>query len=60
VPIIFKDYRARQDCDELVEPALNDGVLADIAPTMLELLGIEQPKEMTGKSLLQKREPWLL
>lgn len=28
------------------------GVLADIAPTMLQLLGIRQPKEMTGKSLL--------
>lgn len=30
------------------------GVLADLAPTMLELMGIEQPKEMTGKSLLMK------
>ncbi len=28
------------------------GILADIAPTMLQLLGIGQPKEMTGKSLL--------
>ncbi|WCK54117.1 2,3-bisphosphoglycerate-independent phosphoglycerate mutase [Aneurinibacillus sp. Ricciae_BoGa-3] len=28
-----------------------DGILADIAPTMLKLLGIEQPKEMTGKPL---------
>jgi len=26
--------------------------LADIAPTMLELLGIKKPKEMTGKSLI--------
>ena len=30
------------------------GVLADIAPTMLELLGVEQPAEMTGKSLIAK------
>ena len=30
------------------------GVLADIAPTMLELLGVEQPAEMTGKSLIVK------
>lgn len=29
-----------------------DGKLADLAPTMLELLGLPQPKEMTGKSLL--------
>ncbi|MCH5304331.1 MAG: 2,3-bisphosphoglycerate-independent phosphoglycerate mutase [Ruminococcus sp.] len=28
------------------------GVLADIAPTMLEILGLEQPEEMTGKSLI--------
>ncbi len=28
------------------------GVLADLAPTMLELMGMPQPKEMTGKSLL--------
>ncbi len=29
------------------------GCLADIAPTMLEILGLEQPEEMTGKSLLK-------
>ncbi|ELZ06755.1 2,3-bisphosphoglycerate-independent phosphoglycerate mutase [Natrialba aegyptia] len=29
------------------------GTLADIAPTMLELLGIDQPPEMTGESLLE-------
>jgi 2,3-bisphosphoglycerate-independent phosphoglycerate mutase len=28
------------------------GVLADIAPTMLQLLELPQPEEMTGKSLL--------
>jgi 2,3-bisphosphoglycerate-independent phosphoglycerate mutase len=31
---------------------IKPGRLADIAPTLLELLGIEQPQEMTGKSLL--------
>ncbi len=30
---------------------LHTGVLADIAPTMLEVLGLPQPTEMTGKSL---------
>lgn len=30
------------------------GRLADIAPTMLEILGLEQPVEITGKSLIQK------
>lgn len=28
------------------------GCLADIVPTIIELMGMEQPKEMTGKSLL--------
>ena len=32
----------------------NDGKLADLAPTMLELMGIEKPAEMTGESLLTK------
>ncbi|HHY70220.1 MAG TPA: 2,3-bisphosphoglycerate-independent phosphoglycerate mutase [Thermoanaerobacterales bacterium] len=31
---------------------LRPGKLADIAPTMLQLLGIEKPKEMTGESLI--------
>ncbi len=28
------------------------GVLADVAPTLLEMLGVDQPEEMTGRSLL--------
>ncbi|MCG3085158.1 2,3-bisphosphoglycerate-independent phosphoglycerate mutase [Anoxybacillus sp. LAT_35] len=31
-----------------------DGILGDLAPTMLDLLGLQQPKEMTGKTLIQK------
>ena len=33
---------------------LHKGILADIAPTMLEILHIEQPAAMTGTSLLEK------
>jgi len=33
--------------------ALRNGTLADLAPTVLELLELEVPGEMTGKSLLQ-------
>ena len=29
-----------------------EGILADVAPTVLALLGIEQPEQMTGRSLL--------
>jgi 2,3-bisphosphoglycerate-independent phosphoglycerate mutase len=39
--------------DARKDAALRDGGrLCDIAPTMLELLGLPQPKEMTGQSLL--------
>ena len=30
-----------------------DGVLADLAPTLLEIMGLPVPKEMTGKSLIK-------
>jgi len=32
--------------------SLSDGKLADVAPTMLALMGVPQPQEMTGRSLL--------
>jgi 2,3-bisphosphoglycerate-independent phosphoglycerate mutase len=36
--------------------ALRDGgILADVAPTVLALLGREQPAAMTGRSLLPER-----
>ncbi len=31
-----------------------DGILADLAPTMLDLMGLPQPAEMEGKTLLEK------
>lgn len=33
---------------------LHQAILADIAPTMLDILGIEKPTDMTGKSLIAK------
>ena len=48
VPFILvnydKDYTLREG-----------GCLADIAPTLIEIMGMEQPAEMTGKSLLIKK-----
>jgi 2,3-bisphosphoglycerate-independent phosphoglycerate mutase len=31
---------------------INDGILADVAPTILKIMGMEQPAVMTGKSLV--------
>ena len=38
--------------DSSVKALRAGGVLADLAPTMLQLMGIEQPKEMSGHSLI--------
>jgi 2,3-bisphosphoglycerate-independent phosphoglycerate mutase len=47
VPLILVD-------DSRKEARLRPGILADVAPTMLEILGLPQPTEMTGKSLIEK------
>ena len=33
---------------------LKEGKLADLAPTMLELMGLDKPEEMTGESIIIK------
>jgi 2,3-bisphosphoglycerate-independent phosphoglycerate mutase len=43
VPFVVTDADVRLD---------GEGILADVAPTALALLGIEQPAAMTGRSLL--------
>jgi len=37
------------------EFVVKDGILADVAPTLLELLGLPKPMEMTGHSLLEHK-----
>ncbi len=37
--------------DKTFKPVLHQGILGDIAPTILKLMEIPQPKEMTGNSL---------
>jgi len=45
--VIFDDrYKGRK--------LRSGGRLADIGPTLLEMMGIEQPQEMTGQSLIEK------
>lgn len=33
---------------------LKDGILADVAPTLIAIMGLEKPAEMTGKVLIEK------
>lgn len=40
--------------DKLKNAKLNDGILADIAPTILKLMGVEKAEEMTGKVLVEE------
>ena len=37
-----------------INNSVNDGILGDIAPTILKLFGIDKPNEMTGKSLIKR------
>lgn len=45
VPCILVDDRRR-------DARLRPGILGDVAPTLLEVIGLEKPEEMTGKSLI--------
>jgi 2,3-bisphosphoglycerate-independent phosphoglycerate mutase len=40
--------------DKTFDGSLKDGKLADLAPTILGLMNIPIPEEMTGENLLQK------
>jgi 2,3-bisphosphoglycerate-independent phosphoglycerate mutase len=44
VPVVLMGGTAR---------AIQDGILADVAPTLLELMGLPQPHEMTGHTLIR-------
>jgi len=47
VPLIVFDDRYKN------RKLREDGRLADVGPTLLEMIGLPQPEEMTGQSLLQ-------
>ncbi len=52
VPFIFIDPNCKnKHC------LAKDGALTDVAPTILSLLGIKKPKEMTGNSLIKGYKP---
>ncbi len=51
VPVIL--YDPFEKAGSSGEVALRDGgILADVAPTVLDIMGLKQPEEMTGKSLI--------
>jgi 2,3-bisphosphoglycerate-independent phosphoglycerate mutase len=53
VPLILVEGEGRKIPGHGTNVALrDDGCLADIAPTILEILQIPQPEEMTGRSLI--------
>ena len=57
VPLIFIEGEKRKIPNMGNEIYLRDNAgLADIAPTLLQLLNIPIPKEMTGKSLIKEKE----
>ena len=43
-----------QEGPEALDCVLADGRLGDVAPTVLHLMGLDQPAEMTGRSLLRR------
>ena len=46
VPFVFID-------DKHKDAKLKNGILADVAPSILHLLNLPQPKEMTGNNLIE-------
>ena len=52
--LIGKEFeKPRTEKDIKLSMDKPSGLLADVAPTILELMGIEKPAEMTGESLLK-------
>jgi len=48
-PVKYSFIGSKENIEGMV---LKDGGLKDVAPTILEIMGIEKPKEMTGESLI--------
>ncbi len=49
VPVIFVSQNYSKE-----NASIKDGILADVAPTLLHLLDVKQPTEMTGQNLISK------
>lgn len=52
--LVAKEFEGRRSDDDIeLTMKQSSGLLSDLAPTILELMGIEKPAEMTGESLLK-------
>ena len=51
VPLVVADFQAEDRLGLANGTRLSDGELSDIAPTIFELMGMEKPLEMSGRSL---------
>lgn len=54
VPLVVADFQANDLRGLKSGTKLKDGGLADVAPTILELMGLTKPSQMTGSSLLKR------
>lgn len=52
--LIANEFKKDKTAQEMLKfESIPIGILADVAPTILELMGLEKPEEMTGMSLLR-------
>jgi len=54
VPLVVADFQASDPLGLKTGTKLGDGSLADVAPTVLALMGMEKPRQMTGNSLFKR------
>jgi len=51
--LVGRQYQIAKTSERMAQETADvSGILGDVAPTVLELMGLQQPPEMTGKSLL--------
>jgi len=54
VPFIVASFQKQDPCGLTNGAKLTDGGLADVAPTVLQIMGLEKPTEMSGASLIRR------
>jgi len=54
VPAVVASFQTDDKLGLRNGTSLNNGTLADVAPTILEIMGLNKPEEMTGRSLFKR------